>query len=352
MRSTMFVVLITIASQGVHANERGCAIHARKTHDCTDCAAAPPGGSHRCNCDHCRRVTNDPKDCVADRGRMRAERPPMTPAFPAAPGVFAAPPASGTVSGESTAIGINGPALHFPAMSLRMPSLQLPSLTRYRSGARMRLDAADAPFVSAGQASVVAAAPVTAVAAPVLAPQAMTLPTAPPAAPATPQAPPCKPAEQAASITPDELQQAIEMIRRARQPSSEPLNSGSPNCSSKNDQSGLNRRLQSLEAREQELIGQLHVLEEALQRLTVPASTDGDQTSIDQPSSQRMRGAPRRLPEPIASTGQNLPDDAVHHVMPANYGAIYQTQYLTTPKINQQSPPASRQPKIERLPPP
>ncbi len=71
-----------------------------------------------------------------------AQRPPAAPQ-----GVFVAPPRSGVTEEGNRSYGLRGFALHFPAMSLRLPTLELPTLARYRSNARMRLDEATAPFV-------------------------------------------------------------------------------------------------------------------------------------------------------------------------------------------------------------
>jgi hypothetical protein len=62
-------------------------------------------------------------------------------------GAYVAPPRSGAAVGESGSVGVRGPALHFPALTLRLPTLELPSLVRYRHQARMEMEAATAPFV-------------------------------------------------------------------------------------------------------------------------------------------------------------------------------------------------------------
>ncbi len=63
-------------------------------------------------------------------------------------GVFQAPPRTGTVVGPTRSIGVRGLALHFPELTLRLPTLELPSLSRYHSGSRMEIESAVAPFVS------------------------------------------------------------------------------------------------------------------------------------------------------------------------------------------------------------
>lgn len=61
---------------------------------------------------------------------------------------FAAPPRNGTAVGASRSLGIEGFGLHIPAMSLRLPTLQLPGLVCYRREPRMLIDAAEAPLTS------------------------------------------------------------------------------------------------------------------------------------------------------------------------------------------------------------
>ncbi len=63
-------------------------------------------------------------------------------------GAFASPPRSGMVAGESESVGLSGGALHIPSMSLRLPTLQLPCLTRYRREAHMVMDTTEAPWVN------------------------------------------------------------------------------------------------------------------------------------------------------------------------------------------------------------
>lgn len=63
-------------------------------------------------------------------------------------GVYAAPPASGTTQSSSESFGIRGLALRLPELKLELPSIELPSLYRVRHGRKMRIDAADAPFVT------------------------------------------------------------------------------------------------------------------------------------------------------------------------------------------------------------
>lgn len=61
--------------------------------------------------------------------------------------MYVAPPRTGTEVGESRAIAINGMAIKFPAMRLQLPSIELPSVSRMRQKAHMRIDSATAPYV-------------------------------------------------------------------------------------------------------------------------------------------------------------------------------------------------------------
>ncbi len=253
----------------------------------------------------------------------------------ASAGVFAAPPASGTVAGESNAIGINGPALHFPAMSLRMPTLQLPSITRFRSGARMRIDAAEAPFVSAGQAPVVAAAPMASMNAPLMAPLAavpsQTLAVGPPAQPASD----CPDAD----ISPQELLQALQMLRQAKKSSSAAAPSSDTKCGSGTDKAGLESRLNSLESREQELLEQLKSLEKLLNQQATSPPLVFPPTETDTGSPRT--GPPRRLPQTVTEAAVHA--NSFEHVQQSGYLA----PISTLPRATRKAAPI-----IERLPSP
>lgn len=65
-----------------------------------------------------------------------------------APGAFAAPPRTGVVAGESTSLGIEGGELRIPSLSLRLPSVRLPSFRKYRRDAHMEIDATEAAYVN------------------------------------------------------------------------------------------------------------------------------------------------------------------------------------------------------------
>lgn len=61
-------------------------------------------------------------------------------------GAYVAPPRSGIEFGESRGFSVEGPALHFPAFTLRMPVLLMPCVTRVRRGAHMVIEEAKAPY--------------------------------------------------------------------------------------------------------------------------------------------------------------------------------------------------------------
>jgi hypothetical protein len=75
--------------------------------------------------------------------------PPAKPPLgaPAPQGMFVAPPQTGTVYGAAESTVLRGAAIHLPSISIRMPSLELPSVQRTRQDARMELDRASAPFM-------------------------------------------------------------------------------------------------------------------------------------------------------------------------------------------------------------
>jgi hypothetical protein len=85
----------------------------------------------------------------------------------------------GTAAGARSATAIDGLALHFPAFTLKLPTLQLPSAFRLRTGPHMILDSAKAPYVQ--QSPMMMSAPV--------AMQAVPTQRAPQSAPRSPDQP-------------------------------------------------------------------------------------------------------------------------------------------------------------------
>lgn len=62
-------------------------------------------------------------------------------------GAYVAPPRTGTEVGESSGVGLEGPALHFPSLTLKLPSLHFPCISRFRKGPRMMVESAEAAYV-------------------------------------------------------------------------------------------------------------------------------------------------------------------------------------------------------------
>jgi hypothetical protein len=141
-----------------------------------------------------------------------AESAPAQPAV-AAPAVFSAPPPSGQISGESNSIGMQGLGIHFPEFTLQFPTIQLPSMVRYRRNPEMQIDRSRAPMVAGAPALYAPLATSAQAAAPQSAPAAPQPKSAPArSAPAVecvppPPAPPCGEARLDAGLI-EELRQA------------------------------------------------------------------------------------------------------------------------------------------------
>ena len=71
----------------------------------------------------------------------------------AAPAQFQAPAPSGQIAGASHSIGLRGFEIHFPELRLALPTLQLPSLVKFRREPHMRLDPAEAPLIAPASAA-------------------------------------------------------------------------------------------------------------------------------------------------------------------------------------------------------
>jgi hypothetical protein len=102
----------------------------------------------------------------------------MPPVAPQAPAVFQAPQATSDVSGPSESVGIRGFGIRIPECNFQLPTIQLPSVVRYRRGAEAHFESARSPQI-AGMAAMPAQ----------LAPGGASIPVAPPQAPSAPQAP-------------------------------------------------------------------------------------------------------------------------------------------------------------------
>ncbi len=64
---------------------------------------------------------------------------------------YAAPPRSGTREGATGGLGINGPTIELPAMSLKFPTIRIPGFTRFMKPPHMRVADSIAPLVSAAR---------------------------------------------------------------------------------------------------------------------------------------------------------------------------------------------------------
>lgn len=75
---------------------------------------------------------------------------PPTPAPPApAPGNFLRGPATGQAAGESRSLGFRGPSIRVPAFTLSLPTIELPSLVKFRRNPEMHFDSATGAWTPA-----------------------------------------------------------------------------------------------------------------------------------------------------------------------------------------------------------
>lgn len=92
----------------------------------------------------------NPCDCVPTQGQSCYRCRPTSDAEPQSnpeeENIFVAPPPSGEVSGESSSLGIRGFSIRIPEMSITFPTIQLPSLVKYRRGPEMLTDQGRATF--------------------------------------------------------------------------------------------------------------------------------------------------------------------------------------------------------------
>jgi hypothetical protein len=155
------------------------------------------------------------------------ETPPlMPPMTPQAPAVFQTPQATSDVSGPSASVGIRGFGIRIPESNLQFPTIQLPSVIRYRRGAEAHFESARSPQI-AGMAAMPSqivpgghSIPVTAQAPPQAPPQVpqQVPPQAPPSLPGAPancvpQSPPASPADLQAYYELMETRRALELYR-------------------------------------------------------------------------------------------------------------------------------------------
>lgn len=84
-----------------------------------------------------------PKDCA---------RPGEPESAPAPEGAFITGPPRGEVAGESNSLGLRLGTLRIPEINIPLPTVQLPSLVRYRRDAHMLTESSEAPYVESGVA--------------------------------------------------------------------------------------------------------------------------------------------------------------------------------------------------------
>ena len=91
------------------------------------------------------------REGVPREGQPRGGPEPAGEEFvPRETGFFQRAAASAPCKGPRASLGLRLGAFTIPELTLRMPSLELPSVVRSREAARMRVSAADAPWVSTG----------------------------------------------------------------------------------------------------------------------------------------------------------------------------------------------------------
>jgi hypothetical protein len=95
-------------------------------------------------------------DCSQPKPQ-RSLAPESSSEQPEPEGTFVPGPANGSVRSGSTTLAVNPGLIRFPAMTLALPSFQLPSLSRVRREAAMLVDEQEAPFVRGEVADVNAA---------------------------------------------------------------------------------------------------------------------------------------------------------------------------------------------------
>jgi hypothetical protein len=274
MRAVLACFLLAVGGVNSAYAQHSCSQHTRFVAGCAACAqveascAETPPAQEECRCKRCQnRVQAPPAPAQA-----------VTVPVAAVPqGTFAQPPATGTVRGPVNQVGIEGAELRFPEMSLRLPSLRLPTLSRFRQDARMDIDNARAPFVSSPTAmpvaapTAMAAMPSTAAAAaPVQMQQMPTMsmplqmPAQQPSAPlnfsiaATPAAE--QPRAMEINVTPEQLQDLLDKMRARTPPQESPpqVPHEVPSCNSQ------------LQDEIRDLRQQIRTLEQQLRETPVP----------------------------------------------------------------------------------
>ena len=90
------------------------------------------------------------QQCAAPSYAPQCAAPAMAAPAPATapPRNFVRAPATGQAAGESNSIGLRGFTLHIPEMRIGLPTLELPSLMRFRREAEMIFDHTRGPLVN------------------------------------------------------------------------------------------------------------------------------------------------------------------------------------------------------------
>ncbi len=88
-----------------------------------------------------------------------AATPQMAPQQQLPAGAFVAPPQSGSVVSQQSSVGIRGLRLRFPALTLELPTIEMPNIFRRGRAAHMDLDGATANYVAGAGINPVATMP-------------------------------------------------------------------------------------------------------------------------------------------------------------------------------------------------
>jgi len=267
----------------------------------------------------CAEPTYAPPTCAQEPScevpqRMEQPRQPPTPQqqqmpVAASQGVFVQPPASGVVRGPVEQRGVEGMSITFHGATLRFPSIQFPAFSRSRTGARMDIAAAAAPYVE-GVPTAAALAPMTMASPMMMAPQAQV----PLQTPMQPQA------QSPPSQTP--RQESPPQCYPPRPPGCEapqaPMRS--PGCDAYySKQAALEEKLRAIEMAERRLAAQVAQLQQLTQ----------NRATAEQHQPQNI-GPPMTTNQPAgfvpASGGLRAAGNIYQGRMPAN--AVTPVQYI------------------------
>jgi hypothetical protein len=124
-------------------------------------AGAVPVIAEHCTTPHCttppgRQCTCAPKKQSAPAPEEQSapvDEPQQQAAVVPQAGSYVAPPATGEVAGESRSMGVRGLGIRIPEIRLELPTVQLPSLVKFRRGPEMHIESGRAPFVNQSAAA-------------------------------------------------------------------------------------------------------------------------------------------------------------------------------------------------------